>query len=73
VYDYVVNPGHWTTDMREDALEPAQLNSPDLKARCRACSVPKSASLLAGCTLLAVCTLAPGCLPLLLTLPCRPA
>lgn len=33
VYDYVVNPGHWTTDMREDALEPAQLSSPDLKVR----------------------------------------
>lgn len=31
VYDYVVNPGHWTTDMREDALQPAQLNSADLK------------------------------------------
>ena len=25
VYDYIVNPGHWTTDMREAALEPAQL------------------------------------------------
>jgi MPBQ/MSBQ methyltransferase len=23
--------GHWTEDMREDALEPAQLNNPDLK------------------------------------------
>lgn len=33
VYDYVVNPGHWTTDMREDALQPAQLNNPDLKVQ----------------------------------------
>lgn len=31
VYDYVVNPGHWTVDMRTEALEPAQLNSPELK------------------------------------------
>lgn len=31
VYDYIVNPGHWTSDMREDALQPAQLDSPDLK------------------------------------------
>ncbi|EFN58710.1 hypothetical protein CHLNCDRAFT_140353 [Chlorella variabilis] len=31
VYDYVVNPGHWTTEMREDALQPAQLDSADLK------------------------------------------
>jgi len=31
VYDYIVNPGHWTTDMREDALSVAQLDSPDLK------------------------------------------
>lgn len=30
VYDYVVNPGHWTIDMRTDALAPAQLDSPDL-------------------------------------------
>ncbi|KAI8474823.1 MAG: plant-type MPBQ/MSBQ methyltransferase [Monoraphidium minutum] len=31
VYDSIVNPGHWTEEMREDALEPAQLDSPDLK------------------------------------------
>lgn len=31
VYDKVVNPGHWTIDMRTDALEPAKLDSPDLK------------------------------------------
>uniref|UniRef100_A0A7S3VVX1 MPBQ/MBSQ family SAM-binding methyltransferase profile domain-containing protein n=1 Tax=Dunaliella tertiolecta TaxID=3047 RepID=A0A7S3VVX1_DUNTE len=31
VYDSIVNPGHWTEDMREDALEPAKLDSPDLK------------------------------------------
>lgn len=31
VYDHVVNPGHWTVAMREDALEPAKLDSPDLK------------------------------------------
>lgn len=31
VYDHIVNPGHWTVDMRTEALEPAQLNSPDLK------------------------------------------
>ncbi|WIA13501.1 hypothetical protein OEZ86_006771 [Tetradesmus obliquus] len=31
VYDHVVNPGHWTEDMREDALVPAKLDSPDLK------------------------------------------
>ncbi|EKX51463.1 hypothetical protein GUITHDRAFT_65997 [Guillardia theta CCMP2712] len=30
VYDKIVNPGHWTEDMREDALKPAQLTSPDL-------------------------------------------
>ena len=33
VYDHIVNPGHWTVDMRTDALEPAQLDSPDLKVR----------------------------------------
>ena len=27
VYDYIVNPGHWTTDMRASALEPARLDS----------------------------------------------
>merc|ERR1711977_109985 len=26
VYDHIVNPGHWTKDMREAALEPARLN-----------------------------------------------
>lgn len=31
VYDHIVNPGHWTTDMRDDALIPANLNSADLK------------------------------------------
>ena len=31
VYDKIVNPGHWTVDMRTDALEPANLNSPNLK------------------------------------------
>eukprot|EP00798_Chlamydomonas_sp_ICE-L_P003963 gene3963-14044_t len=31
VYDHVVNPGHWTEDMREDALSVAKLDSPDLK------------------------------------------
>jgi MPBQ/MSBQ methyltransferase len=30
VYDYVVNPGHWTTDMRDEALVPADLSSPTL-------------------------------------------
>lgn len=29
VYDHVINPGHWTEDMRDDALEPADLNSRD--------------------------------------------
>lgn len=32
VYDTVVNPGHWTEDMRTDALSVAELNSPNLKA-----------------------------------------
>ena len=27
VYDHVINPGHWTEDMRDDALEPADLYS----------------------------------------------
>lgn len=30
VYDHVINPGHWTEDMREDALEPADLNDRNL-------------------------------------------
>ena len=25
VYDHVINPGHWTEDMRDEALEPADL------------------------------------------------
>lgn len=25
VYDHIINPGHWTEDMRDDALEPADL------------------------------------------------
>ena len=28
-----VNPGHWTVDMRTDALEPARLDSPSLKVQ----------------------------------------
>lgn len=32
VYDTVVNPGHWTEDMRTDALSVAELQNPDLKA-----------------------------------------
>lgn len=31
VYDHIVNPGHWTVDMRTDALEPAKLDDPALK------------------------------------------
>lgn len=31
VYDHVINPGHWTEDMRDDALEPADLDSRYLK------------------------------------------
>lgn len=31
VYDYIVNPGHWTVDMRDEALEPAMLNDSSLK------------------------------------------
>ncbi|PIA31610.1 hypothetical protein AQUCO_04900126v1 [Aquilegia coerulea] len=26
IYDHVINPGHWTEDMRDDALEPADLS-----------------------------------------------
>lgn len=33
VYDHIVNPGHWTEDMREDALEPAKLDNPDFKVQ----------------------------------------
>lgn len=33
VYDKIVNPGHWTEDMRDEALKPAKLDSPDLKVR----------------------------------------
>ena len=28
---HTVNPGHWTVDMRDDALEPAKLDDPGLK------------------------------------------
>ena len=35
VYDHIVNPGHWTVDMRTDALEPAKLDDPTLKVRPR--------------------------------------
>lgn len=31
VYDSIVNPGHWTEEMREDALEPAKLDDRALK------------------------------------------
>ena len=31
VYDHVINPGHWTEDMRDDALEPADLYDNELK------------------------------------------
>lgn len=30
VYDHIINPGHWTEDMRDDALEPAELNDRNL-------------------------------------------
>ncbi|CAI9771300.1 unnamed protein product [Fraxinus pennsylvanica] len=30
VYDHVINPGHWTEDMRDDALEPADSYSRNL-------------------------------------------
>lgn len=30
VYDHIVNPGHWTVDMRDEALEPARLDASDL-------------------------------------------
>lgn len=26
VYDHIINPGHWTEDMRDEALEPADLH-----------------------------------------------
>ncbi len=28
-----VNPGHWTVDMRTEALEPAKLDNPKLEVR----------------------------------------
>lgn len=31
VYDHIVNPGHWSPDMRDDALEPAMLDNPNYK------------------------------------------
>jgi hypothetical protein len=30
VYDHVVNPGHWTEDMRKESLKPAKLEWPNL-------------------------------------------
>jgi len=32
-YDTIVNPGHWTEDMRTDALTVAELNDENLKVR----------------------------------------
>lgn len=40
VYDHIVNPGHWTIPMRDDALTPAQLDSPDLKASIILLAIP---------------------------------
>ncbi|KAL4309098.1 hypothetical protein GQ457_01G032170 [Hibiscus cannabinus] len=31
VYDRIINPGHWAEDMRDEKLEPANLNSGNLK------------------------------------------
>lgn len=31
VYDHIINPGHWTEDMRDDALEPADLCNVNMK------------------------------------------
>ncbi|CAJ1967014.1 unnamed protein product [Sphenostylis stenocarpa] len=31
VYDHIINPGHWTEDMRDEALEPAHLYSRNLR------------------------------------------
>ncbi|KAF8117907.1 hypothetical protein N665_0008s0245 [Sinapis alba] len=31
VYDHIINPGHWTEDMRDDALEPADLSHPNMR------------------------------------------
>lgn len=33
VYDKIVNPGHWTIDMRDDALVPALLDDPSYKVK----------------------------------------
>lgn len=30
VYDHVINPGHWTEDMRDEALEPADLSNKNM-------------------------------------------
>uniref|UniRef100_A0A7N0TII5 MPBQ/MBSQ family SAM-binding methyltransferase profile domain-containing protein n=1 Tax=Kalanchoe fedtschenkoi TaxID=63787 RepID=A0A7N0TII5_KALFE len=30
VYDHIINPGHWTEDMRDEALEPADLNNKNM-------------------------------------------
>lgn len=38
VYDHIVNPGHWTKDMREDALVPAKLDDPNLQVRSLLCT-----------------------------------
>jgi hypothetical protein len=48
VYDTIVNPGHWTEDMREDALEPAKLDDANLKVHPAGCrpmpSIPATKS-----------------------------
>ncbi|RZC22734.1 2-methyl-6-phytyl-1,4-hydroquinone methyltransferase, chloroplastic isoform C [Glycine soja] len=31
VYDHIINPGHWTEDMRDEALEPADLYNRNLR------------------------------------------
>jgi MPBQ/MSBQ methyltransferase len=31
VYDHIINPGHWTEDMRDEALEPADLYHRNLR------------------------------------------
>lgn len=46
VYDHIVNPGHWTEDMRDDALSVAKLDSPDLKVRICRSAVTRSRCLL---------------------------
>ena len=56
MYDSIVNPGHWTEDMREDALEPAKLDSPDLKVGEREC-----VCVLCVCVRACVCVCVPVC------------